>query len=149
MKLLHLDSSILGDNSVSRTLSAAVVARLRETSPGLEVTYRDVAADLIPHLSGAYLAGQSADVQHDQAMQENLALGGRILEEFLAADIVVIGVALYNFTVPETYLRTVFGFIGITNLEVIVAEGLAFGPEPRRRAVEAALERIAALPAAA
>ena len=204
MKLLHLDSSILGDNSVSRTLSAAVVARLRETSPGLEMTYRDVAAELIPHLSGAYLAGQSADVQHDQAMQENLALGGRILEEFLAADIVVIGVALYNFTVPsqlkawvdrvlvagktfrytdhgaeglaggkhvilavarggayspgtphagfehaETYLRTVFGFIGITNLDVIVAEGLAFGPEPRRRAVEAALERIAALPAAA
>ena len=69
MKLLHLDSSILGGHSVSRTLSAAAVARFRETIPGLEVTYRDLAASPIPHLSGAYLAGQSADVQHDQALQ--------------------------------------------------------------------------------
>ena len=204
MKLLHLDSSILGGNSVSRTLSAAIVARLRETSPGLDATYRDLAAEPISHLSGAYLAGQSSDVQHDQAMQENLALGGKVLAEFLAADIVVIGVALYNFTVSsqlkawvdrilvagktfrytdhgaeglaggkrvilgiarggayapgtphagfehaETYLRTVFGFIGVTDLEVIVAEGLAFGPEPRQRAVNAALAQIAALPVAA
>ncbi len=204
MKLLHLDSSILGGNSVSRTLSAAAVARLQQASPGLEVTYRDLAADPIPHLTGAYLAGQSAEVQHDQAMQENLALGGRVLEEFLAADIVVVGVALYNFTVSsqlkawvdrvliagktfrytehgaeglaggkrvilaiarggayspgtphagfehaETYLRAVFGFIGITDLQVVVAEGLAFGPEPRQRAVDAALAQIASLPAAA
>ncbi len=204
MKLLHLDSSILGGNSVSRTLSAAIVARLRDSTPGLEVTYRDLAAEPIPHLSGAYLAGQTADVQHDQAMQENLAIGGRVMEEFLSADIVVLGVALYNFTVPsqlkawvdrvlvagrtfrytaqgaeglaggkrvilgiarggfyspgtphaayehaETYLRAVFGFMGITDLEIVVAEGLAIGPEQRDRSVQAALSQIAALPKAA
>ncbi|KAB0681245.1 FMN-dependent NADH-azoreductase [Aureimonas leprariae] len=101
MNLLHVDSSILGGNSVSRTLSAAAVERLRAASPDVSVTYRDLAASPIPHLSGAYLAGQSPDVQHDQAMQEDLALGGKVLDEFLAADTVVIGVALYNFTIPS------------------------------------------------
>lgn len=101
MNLLHLDSSILGENSVSRKLSKAVVERLRGESSDLHITYRDLAANPVPHLSGAYLAGQSASVQHDQAMQEDLALGGSLLEEFLGADIVVIGVALYNFTVSS------------------------------------------------
>ncbi|MDX7951024.1 FMN-dependent NADH-azoreductase [Lichenihabitans sp. Uapishka_5] len=200
MTLLHLDSSILGDHSVSRKLSAAVVARLKAEAPGLKDIYHDLAAQPISHLSGAYLAGQSPDVQHDQAMQEDLALGGRVLEEFLAADTVVIGVALYNFTVPsqlkawidrvlvagktfrytangpeglaggkrviltvarggvyapgsphrpaehaETYLRTVFGFMGVTNLEVIVAEGIALGPDQREASVETALHEVAAL----
>ena len=101
MNLLHLDSSILGANSVSRVLSAATVARLKVATSDLHVTYRDLAASPVSHLSGAYLAGQSAEVQHDQAMQEDLQLGGEVLEEFLAADIVVIGVALYNFTVSS------------------------------------------------
>lgn len=203
MNLLHLDSSILGGNSVSRTISKAVVERLTHETPGLAVTYRDLAADPIPHLTGAYLAGQSADVQHDQAMQENLALGGKVLAEFLAADIVVIGVALYNFTVPsqlkawidrilvagktfhytptgaeglvhgkrvilavarggiysagspnaafehaESYMRAALGFIGVRDLEVIVAEGIALGPENREKVLHAALDQAAALKAA-
>ncbi len=198
MNLLHLDSSILGNNSVSRTLSAAVMAQLG--APAGDVVYRDLAASPIAHLSGAYLAGQKPDVQHDQAMQEDLALGGQTLAEFLKADIVVIGVALYNFTVAsqlkawvdrvlvagktfhytakgaeglaggkrvilaiarggvyspgsphqayehaESYLRTVFGFMGITDLEVIVAEGIALGPEQREASVKAALEAVKAL----
>jgi FMN-dependent NADH-azoreductase len=101
MKLLHIDSSILGDHSVSRTLSAAAVARITADNPGVEVTYHDLAAQPIAHLTGRYLAGQSDDVQHDQALQEDLALGGKVLEEFLAADVVVIGVALYNFSIPS------------------------------------------------
>jgi FMN-dependent NADH-azoreductase len=100
MNLLHLDSSILGHHSVSRTLSAAAVAKIRQGNPDLRVTYRDLAAEPIPHLSGAYLAAaQSPAAQHDQGIQHDLALGGRVLDEFLAADVVVIGVAFYNFTV--------------------------------------------------
>lgn len=203
MKLLHLDSSILGGNSVSRALSAAVVARLTATTPDVSVTYRDLVATPITHLTGAYLAGQSAEVQHDQALQEDLNLGGEVLAEFLAADAVVIGVALYNFTVPsqlkawvdrvlvagktfrytekgseglvggkrviltvarggfygpgtpfnayehaESYLRTVFGFMGIHDPEVIVAEGIAVGPEQRASAMKAADAEIALLQAA-
>ncbi|GJD95317.1 FMN-dependent NADH-azoreductase [Methylobacterium iners] len=102
MNLLHLDSSILGDHSVSRRLSAAAVAKIRQGNPDVRVTYRDLAAEPVPHLSGAYLAAASSPAaQHDPAIQHDLALGGRVLEEFLAADVVVIGVAFYNFTVPS------------------------------------------------
>ncbi|WGF89786.1 FMN-dependent NADH-azoreductase [Marinivivus vitaminiproducens] len=203
MKLLHLDSSILGENSVSRSLSKAAVDRLRTEIPDLEVTYHDLVADPIAHLTGRYLAGQSPDVQHDQALQEDIAQGGRVLDAFLTADIVVIGVAFYNFTISsqlkawidrvtvagktfryteagpeglagdkrviltvarggfygaetprapfehaETYLRSVLGFIGVTEPEVIVAEGLATGPEQRNKATTDALEAIAVLRAA-
>ena len=59
MKLLHIDSSILGDNSVSRRVSAAIVGHIVEVTPGTQVTRRDLAAHPISHLSGAYLAGQN------------------------------------------------------------------------------------------
>ena len=100
MNLLHLDSSILGRNSVSRSLSAATVAHLLMATPDLKVTYRDLAVDPVPHLSGAYLAAaQAAEGQHEPALQHDLALSNKVLEEFLAADTVVIGVAFYNFTI--------------------------------------------------
>jgi FMN-dependent NADH-azoreductase len=51
MKLLHLDSSIMGEGSASRVISAAVVERLRETDPSVEVTYRDLTAQPIAHMT--------------------------------------------------------------------------------------------------
>ncbi len=198
MKLLHIDASILGGNSVSRAISAAVVARLTSGPGPVEVTYRDLVANPIAHLTGAYLAGQSAQTQHDQALQTDLALGGAVLEEFLAADTVVIGSPMYNFTVPtqlkawvdrilvagrtfrytesgaqglaggkrvilalsrggiypagspaehqESYLRAVFGFIGVADVEVIHAEGIAYGPEQRASALAAAVKAAGELP---
>ncbi|TRW14906.1 FMN-dependent NADH-azoreductase [Glacieibacterium frigidum] len=204
MKLLHLDSSILGGNSVSRTLSADVVARLVAAAPGTTVTYRDLAADPVAHLSGAYLAAaQAGPSGHDAAITADLATGQAVLAEFLAADTVVIGVPLYNFGVPsqlkawidriliagqtfrygpdgrpeglaggkrvvlalarggfygpgqpseafehgESYLRAALGFIGITDIEVIAADGLAVGPEQKAAALADAGQRIAALAA--
>ena len=200
MKLLHIDSSILGDHSVSRSVSAAIVNRLKAHDPSLDLTYRDLAVTPLSHLTGAYLAGQSPDVQHDQALQEDLSLGGAALAEFLASDIVVIGCPMYNFTIPsqlkawidrilvagktfhytangaeglvpgkrviigaarggkyspgtphaafehqETYLRTVFGFIGIKNVEFVRAEGIALGPEHREASLKAAVAEAATL----
>ncbi|AMO95504.1 flavodoxin-like fold family protein [Collimonas fungivorans] len=55
MQVLHIDSSISGAQSVSRQLSAGVVARLKETSPGLELIYRDLAAAPVPQQSPAIL----------------------------------------------------------------------------------------------
>lgn len=102
MNLLHVDSAILGDNSVSRRLSAATVAGLKARHPGLSVTYRDLAADPIAHLSGAHLvAGAIEGSQHDAAMRKDLADAALALEEFLAADIVVVGAPMYNFSVPS------------------------------------------------
>lgn len=60
MKLLHLDSSALGANSISRELSAAVVAQQRLLHPDLQASYRDLDQDPIPHLTGQSLAQADA-----------------------------------------------------------------------------------------
>lgn len=93
MKLLHIDSSILGEHSASRTLGAAVVAARKAADPSLEVTYRDLAASPLPHLSAGSLA--SADPAEAAAAAE-------VMQEFLEADVVVIGAPMYNFAIPST-----------------------------------------------
>ena len=203
MRLLHIDASIQGANSASRQLSAAVVARLRKLTPGVEVIYRDLAARPLAHLSGAHLAAAQGATPESPTLQQDLAASQAVLEEFLAADIVVIGAPMYNFTIPtqlkawidrilvagktfrygaegpvglagnkrviiaisrgglygpgapaavlehlETYLRGVFGFIGIANPELIVAEGLMTGTEQREQSMQRALQAAGALRAA-
>ena len=56
MRILHVDSSILGAGSASRALSSEIVAALRQRNPDIDVTYRDLAAQPLSHLSGAHLA---------------------------------------------------------------------------------------------
>jgi FMN-dependent NADH-azoreductase len=101
MKLLHIDSSILAQGSVSRTLSAEVAAAQRASQPGIEVTYRDLATDPVDHLSGAHLAAFQGAVPTDAAIRRDIALGQAALDEFLAADIVVVGAPMYNFSIPS------------------------------------------------
>src|ERR1700729_1211142 len=187
MKLLHIDSSVLGPHSVSRQVSAAVVDRLVKATPGLDIVYRDLSATPLAHLSGSHLAAAQGAVP-EAALQPDLAAGQAVLEEFLAADIVVLGAPMYNFTLPsqlkawidrivvagktfrysaagpeglagnkrviiaisrgglygagapaaslehlETYLRGIFGFIGVKDPEFIIAEGLLLGPEQREK----------------
>jgi FMN-dependent NADH-azoreductase len=166
--ILHIDSSISGDASVSRTLTRSIVESL-----GGEVIYRDLAAEPLSHLTER---GQDPE----------------LLDEFLNADTVVIGAPMYNFTVPsqlkawidrilvagktfrytadgpeglatgkrviialarggvysegpaaalehvETYLRGVFNFIGIEP-EFVIAEGVNISPEHKENAIAAAL----------
>jgi FMN-dependent NADH-azoreductase len=92
MKLLHIDSSILGLDSASRELSAAIVARWQAERPGLEVAYRDLAASPVPHLGASSLAGS------DPA---ETALAATMMDEFLGADVVVLGAPMYNFGIPS------------------------------------------------
>jgi len=87
MKLLHIDSSITGQGSASRQLSSAIVAEFTRHAPGADVVRRDLDADPIPHLDSGSLA-------------ETLA-GGAIVDEFIDADVVVIGAPMYNFAVPS------------------------------------------------
>ena len=102
MKLLHVDSSILGPASASRKLSAALVAEWRKQNPQGEVVKRDLAFDPIPHLAGALLVAQGVDpAQHTPEVRHGLALGAQALEEFLDADIVVVGSPMYNFGIPS------------------------------------------------
>ncbi|HUD43061.1 MAG TPA: NAD(P)H-dependent oxidoreductase [Dokdonella sp.] len=184
MNLLHIDSSALGSRSVSRELTAAIVAAFAGRDPDLHVTYRDLAA--------APLGDWSPETAADT-----------VLEEFLAADVVVLGAPMYNFGIPsqlkawidricvagrtfryeaggpvglaggkrvviastrgglyatgaaaaldfqEPYLRKVLGFIGITDVEVIRAEGLNLDEGHRTQALATAREAVAALPARA
>jgi FMN-dependent NADH-azoreductase len=90
MKLLHLDASSLGQHSISRELTAAIVDQLAQEHPSLQITYRDLSAHPIPHWNPV------ADAQSDAGK-----LGQALLEEFLAADIVVIGAPMYNFSIPS------------------------------------------------
>ncbi|GLR98295.1 MULTISPECIES: FMN-dependent NADH-azoreductase [Bradyrhizobium] len=202
MKLLHIDSSVLGPHSVSRQVSAAIVDRLRQTTPGLDVTYRDLTQTPLAHLSGSHLAAaQGAPAPAELA--PDLAASAAVLEEFLSADVVVIGAPMYNFTIPsqlkawidrilvvgktfkysaagpeglagskrvivaisrggyygagspaaalehlESYLRGVFGFIGIHNAEFIIADGIQVGPDHREKALAGALQAATSLQAA-
>ena len=181
MNILHLDSSIQGDNSASRTISAAIVEQLRTVHGDAAVSYRDLATQPLPHLT---LAGFGT------------AAAAETLDQFLAADILVIGAAMYNFGIPtqlkswfdhilisgktfrygengaeglagtkrvivalarggyyadapavtmehaETHLRAMLGFIGVTEPEFIIAEGLAVGPEMRAQAMQDALGHV-------
>ena len=73
MRLLHLDSSALGQASVSRQLTAEIVSRQRALHPGLDVTYRDLAADPALHLSGAHLAVMQGAPSEDALINADLA----------------------------------------------------------------------------
>jgi FMN-dependent NADH-azoreductase len=185
MKVLHIDSSILGDNSASRVLSREIVSRLSAQHPQAEIQYLDLAAAALPHLSGRSLA---------QLDQDESAQSAQALSDFLAADVIVIGAPMYNFTIPsqlkawidrvvvagktfrytqagpeglakgkrvlvglargnvyasgspaefaESYLKHVFGFIGVTDVEFVRADGLGLSPEHREKAMNGALAAI-------
>ncbi len=203
-RLLHIDLSILAEQSLSRRLTADIVEKLRRDISGLQIVYRDVAATPPPHLSSAYFAARMSGAEpSDQKLREDLALGRDMLEEFLSADIVVIGAPMYNFSIPaqlrtwidhivvpgktfaytqdgieglaggkrvivvstrggvfsgatpraafdhqETYLRTVFANIGLPEVDIIRAEGVALGEARKGEAIETARRDIAKLRAA-
>ena len=101
MKLLHVDASILGESSVSRQLSAAILERLRQAHPEATVTYYDLGAEPIGHLTGAHLAAARGAVTESASLQHDVERGRRALEDFLAADVVIIGAPMYNFSVSS------------------------------------------------
>jgi FMN-dependent NADH-azoreductase len=80
--ILHLDASINGENSASRAISKSIVEQLQSTQWGEKVVYRDLAANPLPHLTLDAFADSS------------------VLDEFFAADTIVIGAPMYNFTLP-------------------------------------------------
>ena len=183
MTILHIDSAITGEHSASRELTAAILRELTEADPGAEVTYRDLAAQPLEHLTLPAFG--------EAVSQEALA-------EFQAADTVVIGAPMYNFAIPsqlkawldrilvagetfrytetgaveglagakrvivavargglygdgtpqraiehaERYLTDVFAFIGVTDVEFVIAEGLKISDDHRTAALASAHDRV-------
>jgi FMN-dependent NADH-azoreductase len=107
MTILHIDASISGDNSASRQLTRSIIDKLKGSKEGEEVIYRDLAANPLPHLTLEAFADKST------------------LDEFLAADTVVIGAPMYNFTVP-TQLKAWIDRIAIAGTTFRYTEN---GPE--------------------
>ena len=82
MTILHIDSSISGEQSATRTLTRSIVDQLKNAQWGEQIVYRDLAANPLPHLTLDAFADTT------------------VLDEFLAADTVVVGAPMYNFTLP-------------------------------------------------
>ncbi len=103
MKVLHLDSSFSADASASRQLSRLIVAQLTEALPGAEVRYRDLVEDAVPHLTGAIAAGfrSVVGVTPDATAAAEQARSEQLVSEFLDSHLIVIGVPMYNFSVPS------------------------------------------------
>jgi len=102
--LLHIDSSLRTEGSRSRQLSAYYAERWQAGHPGGIVTYRDLAADPVPHLDhAAFSAGfvPAADRTPEQAAAS--VLSGQLIDEIVAAGTVLIGLPLYNFGPPSTF----------------------------------------------
>lgn len=197
-KLLHIDSSILGSNSASRELTALIVSQIKEEHPEAQIIYRDLVLEPLPYMTlatlpGAHPISAKNDLRDDEERQIRHQ-SDRILEEFIACDMVVLGVPMYNFGIAaqlkawidmvvipnktftygpegsvglmkskraivamtrggvygldslpwslehgETYMRAILSFMGITDLEMIVAEGIAVD---RKKAIAAARETI-------
>lgn len=102
MKLLHIDSSVLAEHSVSRQLTARIVTEWQATHPGTAVEYLDLAQDTPATLSGAELAARMTPA--DSRSAEQAAAAARteaLLQQFLAADVIVVGAPMYNFSIPS------------------------------------------------
>jgi len=199
MKLLHIDSSINGTTSVSRKLSADVVAQWVAGHPETVVDYLDLAVETPAHFSQDAMGFRRppSDASLTEAEQAENRLSEALVTQFLAADVVVVGAPLYNFSVPsqlkawidriaqagrtfkytengvvglasekiviaalsrggvystseagqalehqESYLKTIFGFFGVTDFRVVRAEGTDMGGESRARGLQEAAESI-------
>ena len=198
--ILPIDSSILGDYSVSRALTADIVARQLALHPGATVVRRDLAVDGTMHLSGAHLAVFQGGQVSSAELGMDLAIGSACMDELFAADIIVIGAPMYNFSIPsqlkawidrvsvagrtfkygpngpeglvkgkkvfvasarggvhsagspsaamdhqESYLLATLAFLGMAEVSVIRAEGLALGDAAKAAAIAQAKAQILAL----
>jgi FMN-dependent NADH-azoreductase len=192
--VLHIDSSPLGDRSVSRKLTAKVLAELKESHPDTQIVTRDLGTSPLPHLSGITIGAffTPAD-QRNPASNEALKQSDEVIDELFAADVIVIGAPMWNFGIPsslkawidhiaragrtfkygasgpesllqvgkkviivssrggiyssgpmqvmdhqESYLKAILGFIGLHDVSIIRAEGVAMGEEAVRGAMDSA-----------
>ena len=101
MQLLHIDSAITGEQSVSRQLTARTVAAWQAAHPGTTVDYLDLATQAPSHLSVESLGFRTGQAAATDVERRENALSEALVSQFLAADVIVIGAPLYNFSVPS------------------------------------------------
>ena len=146
--LLHLDSSARATDSVTRQLTAAFAGHWRATHPGGRVTYRDLAADPLPHIPAATVAAMFVPpALRTPEQAATTALQEALIAELAAADTLLIGAPMYNFGIPSAlkawldhvvvFGRTVgAGLFAGTRVVVASARGGAYGPGTPREAFD-------------
>jgi len=188
MRILQIKASVFNGNGQSSRLAEEFVALLREQHPEVTLIQRDLVADPVPHLDGARAGAFFAKPEERTPEQRAvIADSDALIEELRRADVLVLGLPMYNFGVPsqlkawfdhlaragETFkytekgpvglltgkkayvfatrgglygddhsqsefVRQFLGFIGITDVEFVYAEGLAISPESRNNSLSAA-----------
>jgi FMN-dependent NADH-azoreductase len=194
MKILQINSSARSEGSQSSRLANTIVERLKAAQPDAELTVRDLASKPHPALDEAALGALFTPAEQRTAAQNaRVALDDALIAEVQSADVLVLGVPMYNFGIttqlknwidaiarakvtfqytangPEgllkdkkvyialtrggvyrdthadsqvPYLKMVLGFLGLTDIEFVYAEGMAMGPEAEQQAIASALQQI-------
>ncbi len=194
MNILQIHSSARATSSHSSRLAKRIVERLRAATPDARVTLRDLGKAPLPALDDAALQALfTPQGQRTPEQAARVALDDALIAEIQAADVVVLGVPMYNFGVPAQlknwidaiaragttfrytdrgpeglltgkkvylaltrggkyrgtpadtqvpYLQAVLGFLGMTQLQLVYAEGLALGPEAEQQSIAAAEAQI-------
>jgi FMN-dependent NADH-azoreductase len=101
MKLLRIDSSARS-SSVTRQLTAKFVEEWKRNYPTGEVTQRDLATTVLPHITDDWSATHLESSQLTSAQRNYLSTSDRLIEELQAADTIVIGAPMYNFAIPSS-----------------------------------------------
>ena len=195
MNILHLDSAITGDASVSRQLTADIVARLTAADPAAKVVYRDLNEGVRPIDTEWFAAVRVGTEAPTPAQEQHIRVSDTLLAEVQDADTLVIGLPVYNFSLPAQlknwldqiaragvsfrytaegpeglltgkrafvayaaagtpfgsdldhasgYLRHMLGFLGITDVTFVAADGLAMDRDAGMARAKEALDAIAA-----
>lgn len=199
MNILHIDASA-SDSVASHTrrLSNELVERLKTANPDATIVYRDLVANPLPHVDMTIRHAWTAENTGDTKLAETMSRSKALVDELKAADLVVVGSPMYNFTIPSTlkawidhvaiagqtfsytaegprgllsgkvylvlssggiysegpfgaydhlstYLTAIFSFLGVLDVEVIRAEGIAYGSEQDQAAMASAAQQIQAI----
>lgn len=111
MNILQIKASVFSGNGQSSRLADEFVAQLRRHNPAAEVVERDLAVEPVPHLDGARVGAFFAKPEERSAEQKAvIAYSDALIHELRRADVIVIGLPMYNFGVPST-LKAYFDHI--------------------------------------
>jgi FMN-dependent NADH-azoreductase len=195
MNVLFVTSSSRGSASYSNRVATNVLTELRSRNPGARVTVRDLGREPLPHINDDFVtATRGATMPQTDEQRALLARSETMVDELLAADVIVIAAPMINFTIPSNlkawidyvaragrtfrysekgpeglvtgkqvivvaarggvyagnpafdfqlpYLKSVLGFLGMTDVTVLEVEGTAYGPEAAEKAVAAATAKL-------
>jgi len=195
MNILFVTSSSRGSASYSNRVATNVLTELRGRDPGARVTVRDLGREPLPHIDDDFVtATRGATMPATDEQRALLARSEALVDELLAADVIVIAAPMINFTIPSNlkawidyvaragrtfrygekgpeglvkgkqviivaarggvyagnpaldfqvpYLKSVLGFLGMTEVEVLEVEGTAYGTEAAEKAVTAATAKL-------